>query len=252
MKKIMLTILVLTGMSLMSYADQQKINYALWENVLKAYVNNNGRINYAGLKRNRADLDRFIQTQIKDKDISAFTDNEKKAFLINAYNALTMRLIIDHYPLKFGGIRTINWGRPWDIKMRVAGKSLSLGDIEHKILRKWDPIDPRIHFAINCASISCPDMPITYFNPDKLDEQLDYAARHFVNDFQKNRIDRANYIFYHSAIFNWFEEDFLAQHSDKLLYIFEYLNESDKQFILMNRDKIKLKEMKYNWALNEQ
>lgn len=233
-----------------SYAAQ--VDYEKWEKVLNAYVNDNGWVDYDGLKDNRAVLDDFITSQVENADLAVLKKNEQKAFWINAYNALTMRLIVDHYPLRFGGIRTINWGKPWDIKMSVAGQKLTLGDIEHKILRKWDPIDSRIHFAINCASVSCPRLANTHFDPDKLDQQLDDAARLFVNDPEKNRIDRDKNIFYHSAILNWFEEDFLANHPDKLSYILEYLNDDEKQFVLANKDKIKLKEIKYDWGLNKQ
>ncbi len=233
-----------------SYAAQ--VDYEQWEQILNTYVNDDGWVNYDDLKANRMLLDSFIKDEVEDADLEALTKDGKKAFWINAYNALTMRLIVDHYPLRFGGIRTINWGKPWDIKMKVAGQKLTLGDIEHKILRKWDPIDPRIHFAINCASVSCPRLANTHFDPDKLDQQLDVAAKRFVNDPEKNRIDRNKNIFYHSAILNWFEEDFLANHPDKLSYILEYLNDDEKQFVLANKNKIKLKEIKYDWGLNKQ
>ncbi len=111
------------------------INYEKWDKVLNTYVNDNGRVNYDELKTNRNLLDNFISTQVENAEISSFSDDEKKAFWINAYNALTMRLIVDNYPMRFGGILSINWGKPWDIKMRVAGQQLTLGDIEHKILR---------------------------------------------------------------------------------------------------------------------
>lgn len=251
--------LILLGMTLISFHSQftgkayaAMINYEKWEKVLNTYVNSEGRVNYDGLKANRSDLDDFITSQVERADLKALSKDEQKAFWINAYNALTMRLIVDHYPMKFGGIRTINWGKPWDIKMKVAGQNLTLGDIEHKILRKWDPIDPRIHFAINCASIGCPSILNTHFDPNKLDEQLDFAARNFVNDSQKNRIDQSKNIFYHSAIFSWFEEDFLSNQPDKLSYILKYLKENDKQFVLANKNKIKLKENKYDWGLNKQ
>lgn len=257
MKKIIILVLLVVTFVLFhsqftkeAYADM--VNYEKWEKVLNTYVNGDGRVDYDGLKANRAALDSFITNQVENADIKALSKDEKKAFWINAYNALTMRLIVDHYPLKFGGIRTINWGRPWSIKMKVAGQKITLSQIEHEILRKWDPIDPRIHFAINCASISCPRIINTHFDPDKLDEQLDDAARHFINDPQNNRIDRSMKIFHHSAILNWFEEDFLANHPDKLSYILEYLNEKDKQFVLENMNDVKLKEIKYDWGLNKQ
>ncbi len=232
------------------YAAQ--VNYALWEKVLNTYVDDHGYVNYEGLKSNRSPLDNFIKNEIENRDINTFSDTGKKAFWINAYNALTMRLIIDHYPLRLGGIRTINWGRPWDVKWKVSGRTLTLSQIEHEILRKWNPIDPRIHFVINCASIGCPRIPDTHFNPEQLEEQLDRETVRFINDTEKVRLDRSNNVLYHSAIFNWFEEDFFSVSSSKLEFILKYLNEADKKYILLNKERIQLKEMKYDWALNKQ
>jgi len=248
---VLMGIFLFSGISFLKNAYADRIDYQKWETILSTYVDGNGLVNYDGLKANRDVLDSFIKSQIESAVIDSLSDNEKKAFWINAYNALTMRLIVDHYPLKFGGIRTINWGKPWSIKMKVADQELSLGDIEHEILRKWDPMDPRIHFAINCASIGCPKLPNTYFDPQRLEEQLDHETRRFINDLQKVQLDKTKNILYHSAIFNWFKEDFLRNHPDKLTYILKYINKSDKEYILSNKDDIKLKELKYDWGLNK-
>lgn len=257
MKKILAVLWVFLGFVVFqggpvmsAYAEE--INYENWERVLNTYVDDNGRVNYDELKNNRVNLDVFIEEQLENVDISDLSKNAQKAFWINAYNALTMRLIVDHYPLKLGGIRTINWGRPWSVKMTVARRQLSLGEIEHEILRKWDPIDPRIHFAINCASGGCPKLPNTYFDPDVLDEQLDFQTRRFVNDPQKVKLDRSKNILYHSAIFNWFEEDFLVDNPDKLTFILKYINEESKRYILSHKDEMTLKEFHYDWGLNKQ
>lgn len=226
------------------------IDYTPYEKILNTYVNDKGQVNYKGLQANRQPLDNFIQTQIVNADISALSDNEQKAFWINAYNALTLRLIIDNYPLRFGGIRTINWGRPWSIKMDVAGQRLTLGEIEHEILRKWSPPDPRIHFAINCASGGCPKLPNTHFKPTTLDQQLDFESRRFINDPEKVRLDRSKKILFHSEILKWFDVDFLEVSPDLKAYILKYLNEEDRKFVQEN--KVKLKTLKYDWSLNEQ
>jgi hypothetical protein len=228
------------------------INYSQWEQVLNAYVDHDGRVNYKGLKENRSLLDGFLEQNMQDADINALSDNEQKAFWINAYNALTLRLIVDHYPMKFGGIRTINWGRPWSIPMKVAGRPLTLSEIEHEILRKWDPIDPRIHFAINCASIGCPKLPNTHFDPEQLEMQLDKEAKRFINDPQKVRLDRSNNILYYSAIFDWFDEDFVNGDAGVTEYILKYFDGNDKDYILENGGQVRLKTLNYDWGLNEQ
>ena len=246
-------LLVFAAMSLQLTTAQASLpDYQLFEDILNNYVNDNGRVNYQGLKANRLPLDQFIKDEVEGRDISALSDNQKKAFWINAYNALTLRLIIDNYPLRFGGIRTINWGRPWDVKMKVTNQELTLNHIEHEILRKWNPIDPRIHFAINCASIGCPKIPNTHFNSEILDEQLEKESIKFINDVDKVRLDRSKNILFYSAILSWFEQDFLSVSPDKLSFILKYLNEEDKKYILSNTNQIQLKKMKYDWGLNKQ
>jgi len=223
--------------------------YNVWAKVLHEYVNDQGRVDYEGLMKNRVDLDAFID-QAQNTDISEMSPNQQKAFWINTYNALTMQLIVDKYPLKLGGIRTINWGRPWSIKMRVAHRDLTLGDIEHNILRKWDPPDPRVHFALNCASIGCPKLPVQVFDPQKLDEQLDFETRRFMNDPQKISLDRQNNILYYSELFNWYEDDFLIVANDKLSYIKRYLNDEDRAYL--DDHEVALQIIKYDWGLNKQ
>jgi len=178
------------------------------------------------------------------------TRNEKKAFWINAYNALTLRLIVDKYPLILGGIRTINWGQPWDIKLKAANLDISLGEIEHNILRKWDPADPRIHFVLNCASLGCPKLPTKPFDPQHLDQQLHYETRRFINDHEKIRLDKRANILYYSELFIWYREDFLVVSNNILEYIQKYLNDADKAFL--GSQDVELKKIKYDWGLNKQ
>ena len=250
-KSVRTPLIVLVVCSLTTASFAAGVDYRLWARVLETYVDDNGRVDYAGLKAHRQLLDDFIEQQLEPVEISALADTEQKAFWINAYNALTLRLIVDHYPLRFGGIRTINWGRPWSIKMRVANQSLTLGQIEHEILRKWDPPDPRIHFAINCASGGCPKLPKTPFLPETLEEQLQRETLRFINDPEKVRLDRSKNILYHSAIFSWFDEDFLAESPDLLQYIQKYLNEEDQAYIQARPADIRLKKLKYDWSLNQ-
>ena len=221
--------------------------YQLWSKVLGEYVDGQGKVDYAKLQKNQADLNGFIE-KVRNADIDGMSDIEQKTFWINAYNALTMQLIVDKYPLKLGGIRTINWGRPWSIKMRVAHRDLTLNDIEHKILRSLG--DPRVHFALNCASIGCPKLPNIPFDPQRLDEQLDFEARRFMNDPQKVRLDRAADILYHSELLDWYEDDFLVVAKDKLSYIRQYLSQEDRTYL--DTHEVKLKKIKYDWGLNEQ
>jgi len=229
--------------------EQPRIDYSDWAKVLKTYNNDEGKVDYEALHANRGQLDKFID-RIETAAIDQLSRNGQKAFWINAYNALTLRLIIDHFPLKFGGIRTINWGQPWNVKLKAAGRELTLGEIEHEVLRKWEPADPRIHFAINCASIGCPRLPDKPFTPDHLDQQLHAETIRFINDTEKVRIDREEKVLYLSAIFKWFREDFLAVKDSLTEYVKNYLGEEDKAY-LENND-VSVRFLSYDWGLNEQ
>jgi len=165
------------------------IDYTIWANVLKNYVNDDGGVDYEGLKANRVELDRFIAI-IEETDVASLTPAEEKAFWINAYNAVTLKVVLDKYPVK--SIRKINFGLVWEVGRKVAQGKYSLGHIEHKILRPMG--DPRIHFAINCASIGCPKLPNKPFYPQTLDKQLDDETKRFLNDPEKVRLDRENNI----------------------------------------------------------
>lgn len=158
------------------------------------------------------------------------------AYWINAYNAFTVKLILNHYPVE--SIKDIK--RPWDQEFIVlGGRNYSLGEIEHDILRKMNA--PRIHFAINCASYSCPKLANQAYIPQNLEEQLDVAAKTFINDKTKNTIT-ADYIEI-SKIFKWFSGDFEFQGT-----LIDFLNKYSKDKI-DNDAKVKYKE--YNWCLNE-
>lgn len=233
-------------------ACAQEIEYQKWDSILETYVNENGRVDYDTLHEERQSLDDFIKNQIEDAQIDELSPTEQKAFWINAYNALTVQLILDHYPPAFNTIRTINWGRPWNVAMLVAGNKHTLHQIEHDILRNWEPFDERIHFALNCASIGCPKLPQYAFDPEQLDQQLDSEARRFIRDPEKVRLDRNKNILYHSEIFAWFEADFLKVSHSLLDYIYSYLPVDDQRYIDEHRSDIRLQTLDYDWGLNKQ
>jgi len=221
------------------------LDYALYAKVLKTYVDDHGRVDYEGLKKNRKEFDQFI-SQIETTDLSVLSELEQKTFWINAYNAITMKVILDKYPVK--SIRSINFGLVWEVPRKVARQKRSLGYIEHKILRPMG--DPRIHFAINCASIGCPNLPQEPLYPDQLEQQLDRETRKFINDPEKIRLDKNSNTLYFSSILDWFEEDFLVVAPDILGYITLYVNDADRRYLSENQ--VTLKEIKYNWNLNKQ
>lgn len=219
------------------------VDYELWADVLGKHVNAQGRFDYDGLMKDRSNFDRFV-SQLENADLSQLNDTEKKAFWINAYNALTVKVILDHYPVN--SIREIDFGLVENVSRQAAGGKKSLGDIEHKILQPLG--DPRIHFAINSASVGCPKLPNKPFYPQTLDEQLEEAARRFINDPEKVRIDRKNNVLYHSAIFSWHKKDFLGNSPDLGAYIQQYMNDADKAYIQAHQPE--LKKLDYDWNLN--
>ena len=225
--------------------DQFREDYSLWQKILGTYVDDQGRVDYAGLKKNRRELDQFIE-QIQNFDLSGLKEQEQIAFWINAYNALTIQTIIDHYPVK--SIRHIQFGLVWKIKTKVATREMSLDDIEHKILRPKG--DPRIHFAINCASLGCPRLSREAFYSDRIDQQLNHEANKFINDPEKVRLDPSTNTLFYSSIFDWYRVDFEKVSPTILDYIKHYLNKEDSDYLAKN--KVNLKIIPYNWGLNRQ
>jgi hypothetical protein len=226
---------------------QERFDYSGWAYILGKYVDAQGRVDYQGILKNPPDkqiFDRFIES-IEKADLNLLAAMEHKAFWINAYNAITMNVILDKYPVK--DIRFVNFGRVWNVARKVAGGELSLGHIEHKILRPLS--DPRIHFAINCASGGCPKLPQKPFYPEMLDEQLDFEARRFIQDADKVRLDRERKILHHSSIFSWFKEDFIKE-GDLKSYMAQYMSSDDREFL--KATKVSLKALDYDWNLNKQ
>ncbi len=184
-----------------------------WSSLPLKYVHD-GLVDYQGLKRQGvAELNNYLATlsSVCTADERAATRDERRAFWINAYNAYTVKLILDHYPVR--SIRSIGWLPQAAFKKKfipmpgLGNGNLSLDEIENDILRKQLG-EPRIHFAIVCASKSCPKLRSQAYRADALSLQLDQAARDFIQDSSKNRYDAARRTFYASSIFKWFRGDF--------------------------------------------
>lgn len=159
-----------------------------------------GRVDYRALKASPQALDAYL-AEVAAASLAGRTPAETKAFYINAYNALTLDLVADHYPL--ASIRDLDGGKPWSTRrFRVAGRDLTLDDIEHKELRPLG--DARIHAAVNCASIGCPPLAASVYTPAALDAQLDAASRQWAATATlKDGVLTLN------RIFDWYGEDFV-------------------------------------------
>jgi hypothetical protein len=227
----------------------------LFTDILTAHVDD-GLVDYKNLSSNNK-LNQYLE-QLSAADPNDFTKHEKLAFWINAYNAFTLKIIIDNYPvesitdLHTGGkvIGFLLGKTVWDkefITINDAGYSLNY--IEHDILRKMG--EPRIHFAIVCASISCPQLLNEAFEANKIESQLDKQTKLFINDSMRNSFNLKNREAHISKIFDWFDEDFGDSDENVLKFIADYLPAELKIDITNNIDDWDVLYKDYNWGLNE-
>jgi len=201
--------------------------------VLAEFVDDNGRVNYAGLSKNRKALDDYINS-IASPVTDGWGEPDWIAFWINAYNARTLQVIVDHYPTE--GIRKIP-GAWTKLTVLILGKERTLDEIEHKILRK-DYNEPRIHMALVCAANSCPKLRNEPYVAGRLDEQLTDQSRDFLSRPDRFRIEGKMARI--SPIFKWFKEDFDS--------VPGFIRRYSGQDI----SGLKIKYQHYDWALNEQ
>ena len=241
---------------LSSYAYGNGSNL-IFTNLLQKHVQN-GLVNYSRLCSDPK-LNEYIN-QLSETNPDNIRDrNDLLAFWINAYNAFTLKVICDNYPLKsindlhFGGlvIGTVLKKTVWDKNfIEIDKKKYSLNKIEHEIIRKKFN-DPRAHFALVCASLGCPSLLNEAFVGDKLDEQLEQQGNQFLQDSNKNIFDTDKKLARISKIFDWFKNDFGNNKKERLLYLSRFLPEEIAIEIRLNPEQWKVKHTKYNWNLNE-
>ncbi|MCZ6681043.1 MAG: DUF547 domain-containing protein [Candidatus Poribacteria bacterium] len=224
-------------------------SHELFNQVLQKYVDAQGRVNYAALKSDSQALESYLDLLAAASLDNLHAYNDQLAFWIDAYNALTIKGVLDHYPTT--SVRQIKplGGFFRRINFQVGGQSYTLNDIEHGIIRS-EFAEPRIHFALVCASAGCPILENRAFFPDTLDEQLEKSSANFINNSEKVRLDRENRVLYLSKIFEWYAEDFEDTHDSVLDFIAEYLSDEDAAFI--KQQDITIQYLAYDWRLNDQ
>lgn len=219
---------------------------AIWTRVLERHVDQVGRIDFAGLKSDHADLDRVVAFIAAVDPVSSSAQfaslAARLAFYINAYNALAMFGVLNAgVPDRFDAL-----GRLWFFSLRgntIGGRSVSLYRLENDVIR---PIgDPRVHFALNCMVVSCPRLPRAAFTAESLDRQLDRAAHSFIAEDRNLRLDRQRRQVYLSAIFDFYTRDFLAQAPSLIAYVNRYRAEP----IPLD---YRVDFLEYDWAINDQ
>ncbi len=214
-----------------------KVNHTEWDALLQKYVNNTGNVNYAALKSDQANLNNYLKIISQNTPQSNWTKSEKLAYWINAYNAFTIKLIVDNYPVK--SIKDLKGGNPWDEKwIKIREKTYSLNNIENDIIRPTFK-EPRIHFAVNCAAASCPPLLNKAWTAQNLEANLANQTRQFINNTKYNQLSSSAIKV--SKIFDWYGGDFGN--------LISYLNKYTETPIKSNA---KVSFAEYDWSLNEQ
>ena len=241
---------------------ENPFSHALFDRVLQAHVNAEGLVDYSALKRDPSDLRAYVHLlgQYSPENAPEFfsTQHHRLAYWINAYNALALLAVVEAYPVK--SVRDIKWFYGFFNRTNhiVGGRTYTLKHIEHEIIRKRFT-EPRIHAALNCASMGCPKLHRDAYQAHNLEASLERDMRIFVREKRNVQIDREKQKLYLSHIFREFEEDFtnwFAQHYDRsdatiLDYLSLYLSREDTTY-LSKHPNIDIKHIKYDWRLNDQ
>ena len=214
---------------------------SIFDSLLQKNVDKTGRVDYQSLKNNETLLDNYLAYIQNNEPTKDWSSNKKKAFWINTYNAYTIKIILNNYPLKSIRDIKIDGKTAWKIPfVKVGQKRYTLDQIEHEILRKKFN-DPRIHVGINCASVSCPRLWNFAFTEDNIASSLDNLMKVFINDTTRNKISKNNVAL--SEIFNWFSKDFIKNGT-----IISYLN---TYAAIKISEKASIKYLTYDWSLNK-
>jgi hypothetical protein len=236
-------------------ASMVMVDHSLWKEFLTRYVETNhpsgiNRVRYSAVRAEDRDRLAVYVSTLQEVPVSSLNRQEQCAYWINLYNALTVKVVLAHYPVS--SIRHINispglfsYG-PWDAGLiRVEGQPVSLNDIEHRILRPiWK--DNRHHYAVNCASLGCPNLQPEPFVAGNLDSSLDKAAREYVNHPRGARLNGGRLVL--SSIYDWFQMDFGSSEKGVVLHLLKYAGGSLAEGLKGYKGRIKYE---YDWRLNE-
>lgn len=250
-----------------SAANLAPFSHDAWDALLKKHVRWNATgtassTSYAGFQRDHSHLKRYLAvlSAVPKKSFDTWDAPTQRVFLINAYNAYTVELILSAYPgiesiRELGGLITSPWKQRF---FRLLGQERHLDDIEHGLLRGAPGFDePRIHFAVNCASIGCPALRPEAFGAATLDAQLEDQTRRFLSDRVRNRLDRSENVLYLSSIFDWYGGDFSKGYrgADRLeVFLSRYwqaLGLSQAEAKALQAGQYEIEFLDYDWSLND-
>lgn len=241
-----------------SAGSTQTVDHSAWDGLVGKYVvaDDDGlnRVDYAKFKAEGHDKLKAYIASLENVSVAALDRLEQFAFWANLYNAKTIDIVLDNYPVKSikdislgGSLTALVTGGPWKAKVvKVAGKDLSLDDIEHGILRKVFKNPSRVHYAVNCASVGCPNLNRKAFTGDNLDSELDAAAKAYVNS--PRGFKTAGGKVTASSIYKWFSEDFGGSAAGVLKHARLHANDELKAAL---KDQTRISNYDYNWSLND-
>lgn len=242
-------ILIVFSLIILPSASASALDHSQFDRILKSYVDDQGLVDYNGIAQD-ARFQKYME-RLKTAKPDEMSSDGRLAFWINAYNAVTIDKVIKWKPDK--SVRETAIPGLWTStrffttrEHMVAGKKLSQDTIEHENLRKQQQ-DPRIHFAIVCASSSCPKLARFAFTAENVQRRLASKTRKYINSERGTRIDYAENTLYLSKIFDWFGGDFESHSGSVLAFIKPYLDEDTRAFL---KRKPKIDYLHYDWALN--
>jgi Protein of unknown function, DUF547 len=213
-------------------------DHAVWTSALKKFVSSDGVVDYASWEKDQGPLDTYLAQATTLQPVANWSRNVQLSYWINLYNAATVKLILEHYPVR--SIKDIDNGNPWDTpRIHIGTKTYSLNQIENTIIRQQFR-DPRIHFALNCGARSCPPLLNEAYDPARLDTQLTARTQSFTRNPTFNRTDSSPIRI--SQLFDWYKGDFSPDVITFLnIYIVTPLSADEK-----------IEYMEYDWGLNEE
>lgn len=215
---------------------QPALSHSIFDGLLRQHVSASGAVNYTGFKADKAKLQSYLDILAANPPKADWGRGKAMAYWINAYNAFTIKLIVDNYPL--GSITDLDGGNPWDkSRIKLGGQTYSLNQIEKEILLKKYK-DARVHFAVNCAAKSCPALLNSAWTASNLESNFERQTKAFINNTQFNDIKAKSAKV--SKIFEWYADDF----GDVKAFINKYANTQLKP-------NAKIEYMEYNWKLNQ-
>ena len=256
MKKTILILLLAILATSISTA-QEKESHTLFTEILKDYIKN-GLVDYAAMKGDTR-LDEYIE-QITVVDPYSLERNEQLAFWMNAYNAFTLQVILLEYPvesindLHTGGliIGQVLGKTIWhDERFEINGKKYSLNNIEHDIIRVDFADEPRIHFTLVCAAMSCPPLRYEAYEAHKLEEQFQDQSIKFFNNPNLNEFDAENRVAKLSKLLDWYYDDFADNDKDIILYVAQFVEGEAGKSMKANPEEWDIEHLHYDWLLNE-